>query len=60
MNESVARIHIFFMECFTAMFYPGGSREHYRYDAVGNPVSEVRGVRHYNLKSKRFKNSFHH
>jgi YD repeat-containing protein len=27
-----------FIKRFTAMLYPGGLREHYRYDAVGNPV----------------------
>jgi YD repeat-containing protein len=26
------------MDRLTAMLYPGGSREQYRYDAVGNPV----------------------
>ena len=26
------------MERLTAMLYPGGSQEQYRYDTVGNPV----------------------
>ena len=37
-EESVPPIHIFFTDRLTAMLYPGGSREQYRYDAVGNPV----------------------
>jgi len=37
-KESVSPIHIFLMDRLTAMLYPGGSREQYRYDAVGNPV----------------------
>jgi hypothetical protein len=35
---SVPHIHIFFMNRLTAMPYPGGSREQYRYDAICNPV----------------------
>jgi uncharacterized protein RhaS with RHS repeats len=37
-KKRVPPIHKFFIERFTAMLYPGGSREQYRYDAVGNPV----------------------
>jgi hypothetical protein len=39
MLERIGSAHsYFFIERFTAMLYPSGSREQYRYDAVGNPV----------------------